>query len=69
MFTDDKGYLITEMVWEEVSDSESLPPQRGVADSAPKKSTSEVAKGADKSKGKPAPVGQKSMTSFFQKKK
>ncbi len=67
MFTDEKGYLITQMVWEEVSDSEaSLAPQVEVV---PKKMLQDSKSVSDKSKVKIASAGQKSMTSFFQKKK
>jgi hypothetical protein len=75
MFADEKGYLVTEMVMEEVSDdeadeaaSQSLKRQQSHPKPAPapaKKAKSAPAKkgGATKSTGQ-----QKSMMSFFSKK-
>jgi hypothetical protein len=72
MFTDAKGYLITEMVWEDCSDGEApsdppaaikqtQQPAMPAAASKPKNSSGKAAAAA----GAP---GQKSMMSFFGKK-
>jgi hypothetical protein len=68
---DDKGYLITEMVYEEVTDDEDEAPLPVKAPPQPVKpshsaSSSETAKKTSK-KNAPPPANQKSMMSFFKK--
>eukprot|EP00607_Mallomonas_marina_P010330 CAMPEP_0182419798 /NCGR_PEP_ID=MMETSP1167-20130531/4164_1 /TAXON_ID=2988 /ORGANISM="Mallomonas Sp, Strain CCMP3275" /LENGTH=482 /DNA_ID=CAMNT_0024594897 /DNA_START=42 /DNA_END=1490 /DNA_ORIENTATION=- len=82
-FVDEKGYLVTEMVWEEVSDDETAPPSKPAA--SPKKSHSPAVEMDDdhetgatnKQKNKVVPkkkkavepaAAQKSISSFFGKK-
>ncbi len=82
MFSDEKGYLVTEMVWEDCSDSEL--PQKDLSAKheeskikAPlnSSSNSKSASAPSKASSKPATTakeasgsGQKSMMSFFGKK-
>ena len=77
MFADEKGYLVTEMVWEEVTDDEKpdvsdIKPQKPkpVESSINKASESKSAAAAAKGKKEapPAKVAQKNMMSFFAKK-
>ena len=80
-FQDEKGYFVTEQVWEEVTDDESEPAPTGgagtkrgspgdVKENVPAASDKAASKPAPAKKPKPAaaPVAQKSMTSFFTKK-
>jgi len=75
MFADEKGYLVTEMVWEEVTDDEAETPSKTTTtaaaatakSSATQKAKDEKPKVASKKTPAPAAsgVGQKSMMSFF----
>ena len=84
MFSDEKGYLVTEMVWEDCSDGELVPnePPTKHEDTRSKgpvmsstnsgsgsKSTAAPAKSSSKSSAAAKePGNQKSMMSFFGKK-
>lgn len=69
MFADEKGYLVTEMVWEEVTDDEAESPSKESKIAAAPKFKDEKPKVAPKKAPAPAAgSGQKSMMSFFTKK-
>ncbi len=70
MFCDDKGYLVKEMVWEEVTDDESDHPVQPPSSSIAKNNSSTDKKSVPAPKPKPAPAAgpQKSISSFFSKK-
>jgi hypothetical protein len=74
VFADEKGYLVTEQVWEEVTDDEveTLPkPSKSLktGDANAKDLTEKDNKSALPTKKKvEAKVGQKSISSFFGKK-
>ena len=84
MFADERGYLVTEMVWEEMADDEpdeATVPVSNESSTAPAAlaAASKASSGEAKAKAKPAaapvpakksgpPAGQKSMMSFFGKK-
>lgn len=74
MFADEKGYLVTEMVWEEVTDDESDSPSKDAAAAKAAAAAQRAKEDKPKATAKKAPpaaaagVGQKSMMSFFTKK-
>lgn len=71
MFEDEKGYLVTEMVWEECSGDEAVPeqpPKKAHAEPAALKASSKPASSANKASKDANKAGQKSMMSFFGKK-
>jgi hypothetical protein len=74
MFSDEKGYLVTEMVWEDCSDSELVSNEGPLKheDVKPKNNGSKSVAAPVKLASKPVatkePGSQKSMMSFFGKK-